>query len=400
MHRDVLHLNIGNFPASIEQHLHPELKGRPVIVGMPKGNTSGVVVSASREARKFGIVNDMSIRRAQRMCPDAFLMHADFAVYRQFFDDFLSLCSRYSPLLEPDALGCAWIDVTASRNLFGRPIDIANAIAHESFRRWGVCVYIGCALNKSVSKIASNLCSKFTRVAPGGEKMFLSNISVTSLNAVNAKIAKRLSELGIHRIGELENVSDEILVRQFGQIGSVIKRQSTGLDFAPVKAAYPPEIIITEHTCDLAASEPAEIEQCLRLVVSKSTAKLEKRNALAGEVTLTLYDETASTNPVPVPAYYRFKKPTRSAYVMMQALNKLAVSKMNVGMEISKVRVVLSDLSCEGGHQLCIIDNGHDKEQLEKAVEQIRDRFGGNAVIAASGLARGRRGEFISGDGK
>lgn len=397
MQRDILYLNIDNFPASIEQHLHPDLKGRPVIIGIPKGNTSGVVVSASREARKLGISEDMSIRRAQRICPDAVVMQADFAVYRQLFDDFLTLCSRYSPLLEPDILGCAWMDVTGSRNLFGRPIDIANAIAREVSERLGLSMSFGCAPNKLVAKIASSAGRKFTRVMPGGEKGFLSPMSVSTLDAVNAKIGKRLAELGISTIGELEQIPEDLLVRQFGSVGSVIKKQSMGQDFIPVKAAYPPEIIMIEHMCDQPLCEPADVEQCLRKIVSDFAIKLDRGNALASEITLTLFDESEGS-PVPIPAYFRFKKPTRSAYAMIQTLGKLIASKMNAGMEISRVRVVLSDLSREGGHQLCIIESGRDKERLEKAVEQIKDRFGDDAVFLAAGLVRGRRGQFSARD--
>jgi DNA polymerase-4 len=397
MQREILYLNIGNFHASIEQHLHPDLKGRPVIIGIPKGNTSGVVVSASREARKLGISEDMSVRRAQRICPDAIVMQADFAVYRHVFDDFLTLCSRYSPLLEPDILGCAWLDVTGSRNLFGRPIDIVNAIAREVSERYRLSMSFGCASNKLVAKIASSAGRKFTRVMPGGEKGFLSPLPVTALDTMNSKIGKRLAELGISKIGELEQIPEDLLVRQFGSVGSVIKRQSLGQDFTPVKAAYPPAVIIIEHMCDQPFSEPADVEQCLRKIVSDFAAKLDRGNALAGEITLTLSDESEGS-PVPIPAYFRFKKPTRSAYAMIQALGKLVASKMKPGMEISRVRVVLSDLSREGGHQLCIVEDNHNKERLDKAVEQIKDRFGDDAVFLAAGLVRGRRGQFSARD--
>ncbi|MHB9038323.1 MAG: DNA polymerase Y family protein [Armatimonadota bacterium] len=398
MQREILYLNIGNFSVSIEQHLHPDLKGRPVIVGMPKGNSSGVVVSASREARKFGISENMSIRRAQRICSDAVVMQADFAVYRQVFDDFLTLCSRYSPLLEPDTLGCAWMDVTGSRNLFGRPIDIANAIAREVSERLGLSMSFGCASNKLVAKIASSAGRKFTRIMPGGERGFLKPLPVSKLDAVNAKIGKRLTELGISKIGELEQIPEDLLVRQFGSIGSVIKRQSMGHDFTPVRAAYPPEVIMIEHMCDPMLCEPVDVECRLTKIVSELARKLDISSALAGELTLTLFDESKPGSPVAIPAYYRFKKPTRSAYVIIQALGKLVASKMQAGLEISRVRVVLSDLSREGGHQLCIIESGRDKERLEKAVEQINDRFGDDAVFLAAGLVRGRRGQFLARD--
>jgi DNA polymerase-4 len=390
MDREILHLNIGSFSASVEQHRRADLNGRPVIVGVPRGNTSGVVFSASREARRAGVAEEMSIRRALRVCADAVVLPVDHAVYRQVFDDFLRLCSRYSPLLEPDALGCAWMDITGSHDLFGRPHEIAARIAAETAKHLNLSLSIGCASNKLVARIASGMGRKFVRVGPGGDGKFLSTLSVAALDAVNPKIEKRLVELGISKIGQLAQIPETLLVRQFGPIGSVIKRQSLGLDFSPVQAAYPPEVISIEHVCDSPLVQPARVEQRLSRMVDKAAARLTKKNALAGEVTLVIFDESEPGPPVPIPAYLKFKRPTGSAFVIVQALSKLLNMKMQAGMEISRLRIVLSDLSHPDSRQLSLVENSYARDRLDTTVEQIKERFGDDAVFVATSLVPNR----------
>jgi DNA polymerase-4 len=396
MQRDILCLNIASFAAQVEQRSQPSLKAKPVIIGKPKGNTSGVVVSASKEARKHGVTEDMSLRQALRICPDAAIIQADFAVYRQVFNDFLQICSHYTPLIEPDMLGCAWMDVTGSRSLFGQPFDIASRITRRVSDQLGLTLSVGCASNKLIARIASNSGRKFTRVMPGGEPEFLSRLPVSVLDAVDEKVAKRLGELGILTVGQLAQIPEAMLARQFGSVGSIIKRQALGKDFTSVKAAYPPEVITAERMCDQALSEPTEVEQYMSMLVDKTVAHLKKHNTLAGEVMLTIFNESGAGPPRPIPAYLKFKKPTRSASMIMQALCKLLASKMEPGMEVSGIRIEFSELAHEESRQLAFVENCHTKERLNKTVELVKSRFGDGAVRYGSSFLPAARGQFFS----
>ena len=247
------------------------------------------------------------------------------------------------------------MDVTGSRKL-SRPHEIAAKISYQTERNLKLPLSIGCASNKLVAGIASGMGRKLTHIMPGAESKFLSALPVTALDAVNAKIEKRLTDLGITKVGQLARIPEALLVRQFGPIGSVIGRQSLGLDFSPVKAAYPPEVIITEHLCASPLCEPAQVEQRLKTMVERAAARLGMKNALAGEVTLVIFDESKPGPAVPIPAYLRFKKPTGSAFVMIQALSKLVSSNAHAGMEISRLRIVLSDLSRGDSRQLSLVE--------------------------------------------
>lgn len=400
--RSILHIRIDSLCAVVEQMRRPDLRGKPVIIGRARDNTSGVVVSASKEAGKFGVEDGMSIRQARRTCPDAVVLNEDPGSYAQVFNSLLGILARYSPLLEPDSLGSAYLDVTASRSLFGDAADIAERISRQASEALGLQVSIGIASSKLVARAASSTRhAGIVKVSPGFEGKFLSTMPVNVLDPVSGKIARRLGELGVSTIGQLAAIPERLLVRQFGPVGSLINRLSLGIDPSQVRAAYPPDVIIGEHTFDSPAEEPIEVWEHLRLVAENVVMKLRKRGGLAGEVMLEMIDEGKSgvgkgrqfDGPADqglklstTDTLHHFKKPTDSAASVARVLEKLLLSKMRSGMEISKVRVTLCDLTPGTSAQLCLIGDGERRQRLEQAVEIIRERFGERSVCMAGTL--------------
>jgi len=398
--RSILHIRIDSFFAAVEKKRRPELAGKPVVVGRPRSNTSGVVVSASREAAKLGVEEGMSVRQAQRTCPDAVVVTADYAAYRHVSEWFLDILARYSPLLEPDSLGSAYLDVTASRALFGDAQQIAARISSQ-VADLGYAASIGLASNKLIARAASDrpcsggICNptrnKTPRISnplcvpPGSEAIFLASFPIAVLDVVTEKTKRRLNELGISTIGQLAMIPERLLIRQFGSVGRVMARQSVGIDASQVRAAYPPDVIRIEQTFETALEEPAQVEEYLRLMASEAVVRLRKRNSLSGEVTLTLTDDSQLL--ISNSQFIILKTPTDSAASIVQALVKLLESVMKPGMEVSRVMVTLSDLTSGAASQLCLIGDGERRRRLDRVVELVRERFGDGSVIFASSMA-------------
>ena len=146
--------------------------------------------------------------------------------------------------------------------------------------------------------------------------------------------------------------------------------------------------------CDCPLEEPSHVEPYLRMIVAEAVTKLGRQNSLAGEVTLTMFDESEPGLYLSIPASFKFKKPISSASVMTQTLCKLVNSKMEQGMMIARVRVVFSDLSHGDSHQLCLIENDRNKDRLDKAVDMVKNRFGDDSVCLAASLMPTHRGQF------
>jgi DNA polymerase-4 len=217
---------------------------------------------------------------------------------------------------------------------------------------------------------------------------FLAPLPVGVLDPVIPKIEKRLNELGVSTVGQLAMIPERLLVRQFGPVGSLMRRQSLGEDWSHVRAAYPPEVITIEQTFEHSVEEPSEVEAYLSLMVDEALAKLRKRGSLAGEITLGLQ---ISQFPIPNSkfqiAFFRFKKPTDSASAIVQALGKMLVERMQPGMEVSGVRIVFSDLTPGSSSQLSLIGDDERRGRIDRTVEHIRERFGERAILIASALA-------------
>lgn len=382
MNRDILHVRLDAFFATVEQRRRPNLAGKPVIVTKPHSNTSGIVVSSSREARKLGINEGDSVRHAQRICPDVVVFKSDYAAYRLVFGEFMDILSQFTPLLEADVIGSAYMDITASRRLFGEPSELCARLISEISARLNMPLLIGCAPNKLLAKAASGRGKWFIRVRPGNETSFLDPLPLSALDAVTSKIEKRLCELGVTKIGQLAQIGEPVLVRQFGLVGSVIHKQAAGIDFSAVKAGYPPEVIHTEHTFSLSAEEPGEIEAYLKEMAVELAATLRTRNLLSGEIMLGLECDLGRMYPI----YFKFKKPTCSTYTITQALCKLFKSLIKPKMEVSRVYVELSELSAGDSFQLSLIGENERGNRLNRAIEILADRFGDESVFVAKSL--------------
>ncbi len=341
----------------------------------------------------------MSVRQAQRACPDAVVVMADYPTYAQVSEQFLNILAQYSPLLEPDSLGSAYLDVTGSRALFGEAPLIAARIASEVREKLDMAVAIGNAKNKLVAKIVALVglpVGEGFQIPPQREFDFLTPLPIGMLDSITPKIEKRLHELGVSTIGQLAAIPERLLMRQFGPIGSLMRKQSLGEDASQVLPAYPPDVIITEQTFEHSIDEPAELEEYLYKLADDSLAKLRKRGSLAGGISLRLEElgvgswglgsAFPNSQPLAPNSFFCFKKPTDSPRSIHYALGKMLMEKMRPGMEVSGVRIVLSELTVGVGSQLCLIGEGERRLKIDRTIEHIRDRFGDKSIFRASAL--------------
>ena len=126
--RTILHVDLDAFFAAVEQRDRPELRGKPVIVGGGGPTDRGVVSTASYEARRFGVHSAMPLRQAGRLCPEGIFVPVDGAKYAAASTEVMAILRRFTPLVEPVSIDEAFLDVTASRALFGDGPAIGTAI--------------------------------------------------------------------------------------------------------------------------------------------------------------------------------------------------------------------------------------------------------------------------------
>jgi nucleotidyltransferase/DNA polymerase involved in DNA repair len=216
----ILHIDMDAFYASVEERDRPELAGQPVIVGgTPEGR--GVVAAANYEVRKYGVHSAMPAATAKRLCPQAVFLRPRMDYYAEVSKQIRAIFGRYTPLVEPLSLDEAFLDVTGTEGLFGPPAELGRQIKREIRDELRLTASAGVARNKFLAKIASDLDKPdgFVVVEPGREQEFLDPLPIGRLWGVGRATGGKLEKLGVQTIGQLRQLSSELLTEQFGKHG-------------------------------------------------------------------------------------------------------------------------------------------------------------------------------------
>jgi DNA polymerase-4 len=245
----ILHVDMDAFFASVEIRARPELRGLPVVVGGTEGR--GVVAAASYEARRYGVRSAMSMGRALQLCPRAVVIAPTRGAYTEASRAIMAIFAEFTPLIEPLSLDEAFLDVSGSVGLFGRPADIARQIRARVEREQHLTCSVGVAPVKSVAKLASGSCKPngLRVVSKAGLFDFLHPLPVTALWGVGERTAEPLRRLGIRTVGELAEMPLDTLRRAVGTaVAEHLYSLAHGRDDRQVTARAPEKSISTDRT--------------------------------------------------------------------------------------------------------------------------------------------------------
>jgi DNA polymerase IV (DinB-like DNA polymerase) len=242
------------FYAAVEIREHPDLEGKPVVVGPDprEGHARGVVLTASYEARRFGVRSAMPCVQALRLCPQAVFVPPHFDLYISASREIMGTLRPFADRLEPSGIEEGYLDVTArTGGNFARARDLALEIKAAIRKDLRLSCSVGVAPSKAVAKIASDFQKPdgLTVVAPEHVVEFLAPIPVRKILGVGPKTADRLRELGLETIRDLQACPMEDLVETLGGFGEYLHDVAFGRDADEVvEPTGPPESISTETT--------------------------------------------------------------------------------------------------------------------------------------------------------
>jgi DNA polymerase-4 len=384
--KTVLHVDMDAFYASVEQRDDPKLRGRPLIVG--GSSRRGVVLAASYEVRPLGVRSAMSMAEALRRAPHAVVVPPRFDRYEGASAQVFAIFRRYTPLVEPLSLDEAFLDVTASRALFGDGEVVARAIKRDVGRELGLTSSAGVAPCKFAAKIASDLRKPdgLVVVPRDGVGPFLDPLPVERMWGVGPKTAPKMRQLGLSTIGDLARADPREMLRHFGTWGEEMVRLARGEDDRDVDPCGVARSIGAEQTYedDLVAVDA--IRQTLLEHSSRVARRLIRNGLRAWTVVVKV-------------KYSDFKIRTRSATLPepvqdTDAIYRAAVALLaRVPLESRRVRltgVSVSGIEAGGPPLTLIPDAESDKRRrVEEIAAQIAQRFGNERTVTrASLLAR------------
>lgn len=380
----ILHVDLDAFYASVEALKDPRLAGKPVVVG--GAGSRGVVMSASYEARAFGIRSAMPAVRARRLCPDAVFVPPDFESYRAHSNRFREILLSVTPLVEPISLDEAFLDVSGAHLLFGEPDEIAARIRHQVEGGVGVRCSVGVAPTKLVAKLASRRAKPdgLVVVRAGEVGAFLDPLPVRELWGVGEKTAETLGRLGIRTVGDLGRTPVAVLARLLGdQHAADLHRLAQGDDARAVVPYEAPKSLSHEETFDRDLDEPRELLREALGLSQRVAARLREDGYRARTITLKvrLATFTTLTRSRTLPA------PTDVAADVYAVVREMFSALPGARRRIRLLGVAASGLVQAGEEQLALL-RGERWGDVERAVDRIERRFGRGSAMPAALLDR------------
>jgi DNA polymerase IV len=385
--RTILHVDLDAFFAAVEQRDRPELRGLPVIVGGGGPGDRGVVSAASYEARRFGVHSAMPLRTAARLCPDGVFLGVDGAKYQRVSREVMAILRRYTPLVEPISIDEAFLDVTASRALFGDGELIARQIKRTVTGEVGLTISVGVAASKLVAKVASDLRKPdgLVVVAAGTEAEFLAPLEISRLWGVGPRTADGLRDFGVRTIGDLAAVPPDALRRRFGKHGASLVDRARGVDPDPVSDPDAAKSIGHEHTFDVDTSDREVIERTLLAMADGVAGRLRSSGVRAATVTVKIRDSTFHT----ITRQRTLAEPTDLAEPIWRAALELARPEVR-GIRVRLLGVAVSHLATTDQLALFTDVAGDDRRRrVVEAADRLRKRFGQRVVTRARLLGTG-----------
>jgi DNA polymerase-4 len=286
--RAILHVDMDAFFASIEQLDHPDLRGKPVLVGGE--GRRGVVAAASYEARAFGCHSAQPMAVARRGCPQAIVVPPRGRRYREVSQGVFEILESFTPLVEPLSIDEAFLDVTGALRLHGPPRRIAEAIKGRIRDELGLSASVGVAPNKFLAKLASDLDKPggLTVIEPDRVEQTLAALPVSRMWGVGPATERKLGDLGVTTFGDLRRYPLEALESCFGIHARRMVELARGEDHREVIPDHKAKSISQEQTFAFDLESPDAVRGVLRGQVEQVGRRLRRHGYRAGTVTIKI----------------------------------------------------------------------------------------------------------------
>ena len=237
MGRTILHSDCNCFYASVELLHHPKLRGKPVAVGGDPEARHGIVLTADYTAKRYGVKTGMALWQAKQICPDITFLPPRMDLYLRFSRMAQEIYAEYTDKREPYGIDESWLDVTDSVSIKGDGYHIAEEISSRMKEELGITVSVGVSFNKIFAKLGSDYKKPdaITTMYKDEFKTKAWPLPVSDLLYVGSATNKKLQGMGIKTIGDLAMTDEDLLVRKFGKVGSILWSFANGYDDSPVK---------------------------------------------------------------------------------------------------------------------------------------------------------------------
>jgi DNA polymerase-4 len=381
----ILHADLDAFFAAVEQRDDPSLRGRPVAVG------SWVVLAASYEAKEYGVRTAMSAARARRLCPTLTVVEPRMHAYSEASKAVYEVFEDTAPKVEGLSIDEAFLDVRGVRRLSGTPREVAAKLRRDVRERVGLPITVGVARTKFLAKVASGVAKPdgLLVVPPERELAFLHPLNVERLWGVGPVTARRLAGLGISTVGEVAGLGESVLVTVLGPAaGRQLFALSHNRDPRPVRARRRRASIGAQRALGRRPKSLEDVDAALLGLVDRVCRRMRLAGRAGRTVVLRLrFDDFSRATRSHTLAY-----PTNATHAILAEARGLlgAALPLVERRGITLVGVAVGNLGDGRATQLALPLDGPGDDALDAALDEVRLRFGSDAITRA--VLLGRRG--------
>lgn len=386
--RVIFHVDMNSFYASVEIAYDPSLKGKPVAIAGNAKERRGIIVTSSYEARAKGVRTTMPIWEAKKLCPKLIVMEPNFDRYRKASLQIFQLLREYTYLVEPVSIDEGYVDISDCHQL-GTPVSIAETIQKRLLNELDLPSSIGIAPNKFLAKMGSDMKKPLgiTVIRKREIEKVLWLLKIAEMHGIGKKTAEKLNKIRIMTIGDLANADLGKLKARLGVNGEKLYERANGID----KRLVDPEAVYEFKSIGNSTTLPADTKNIdkIKLVLinlADSVARRMSRKKVCAEtiqITIRYSDRKTVTRSQTI------LNPMESQGEIYQ-LGLLLFSKHWSGEPIRLLGITAQQLieKKQAYKQLDLFNYQKDAKQYEltKIVNQLRDRFGENALLKGSQL--------------
>jgi len=379
----ILHADVDSFFASVEQRDDPRLRGRPVIVG------GGVVLAASYEAKAYGVETAMTGSRARRLCPHAVVVAPRMSAYSEASKAMYRVFEDTSPLVEGLSIDEAFLDVRGMERIAGRPAEIAVKLKRAVREQVGLPVTIGVARTKFLAKVASGVAKPdgLLVVPPDGELAFLHPLPVERLWGVGDVTARKLRGRGITNVGQVAKLAEASLVAMLGSAsGRHLHALANNLDPRPVQVRRRRGSIGSQRALGRRPRSLDDIDAVVVGLVDRVTRRMRTAGRVGRTIVLRLRfdDFNRATRSYSLP-----QATAHTQTILDTARGLLAAATPMIRQRgLTLVGISVANLENSDAVQLVLPLDRHSDAALDLALDEVRARFGPDAVTRAVLLGR------------
>jgi DNA polymerase-4 len=394
MPRTILHIDLDAFFCAVEEIRNPDLRGKAFAVG-GRPEERGVVASCSYAARRIGVRSAMPMSRALRLSPGLVVIPSRHRHYSEVSHQVMERLRDLTPLMEQISIDEAFLDIS---DIQEAPEQVARKLQARIRNELQLPCSIGIASNKLVAKIATDVGKSLalreikakgeikppnavTVVPFGEEAAFLAPLPAEMLWGVGPKTAARLTELGIHTIGDIARWPESELIRMFGENGRDLAKHSRGIDDRPITTEHGTKSISQEITYSRDVRDDKVLQKTLHEMSAEVGSQLRQSNLAGKTIKLKIRwpDFTTLTRQITL------NSPTdqdeeieRVALDLMRSVRKPNQAVRLIGVGVTGLGQPI--------RQLGLWDFNSEKERkLQEVMDELQGKYGRNVIHRGKG---------------